>query len=573
MAIREQEAPGSDADSTSSPAATHTLALVALLAAVVQAVTVVVLGNAKMEAVQQAAAEGSFAYVLGTLIVVACLWGVYALRDRPAVALPLLLATPLLVWLPLRTRLSALGLAYHGEYIAYHFVALLSAVLCEWIPRRWATDPVRAARLGPLRWVPFGLSVITSVTLMLAHLSAIPGFRFAQAPALAAAGAVTALLLWGTCVAVAFRRPAGAAATVPTSRAGSIALALLLLPVLTRVLATGEGGPAAGLRGAPVDAGGVMLVAVAIVVVAALVAALLRPKMELWLHGLIAFVCMVAVAMAGAAYTYMFGVLEDGLDGVARSFLGFSVPYPAYVPTWQVVGFMLGMFFILLTVYTTLVSTRDRTRGVALAMLTVAGIGLSSPHLVLLMTAGVLVFADDLLFPPADPEPDDAHGDAAGEGDGNQQGARDLTAVVEHVARRLDAAEPVTVDSLSMLRDEVEGVAFDLRARDGRKPELTLTVGLAGRTSPDYELVPDKGQGGHRPAHLLARTHRVVGDARALERLGDRPLDALTRLPHARVRAWEAGWEVELKGKQAVADADADAIEGVLRAVARTLSV
>ena len=55
----------------------------------------------------------------------------------------------------------------------------------------------------------------------------------------------------------------------------------------------------------------------------------------------------------------------------------------------------------------------------------------------------------------------------------------------------------------------------------------TLTVGPAlgaaevAHASPLFELVADPGERGQRPAHLLARSHRIVGDARALERYGD----------------------------------------------------
>jgi len=553
-----------EAEAERSSSALHTLALITLIAGVLQAVAVIVLGTSEVDDVQRAAAEGSRAYVLAALISVACLWGVYAFRRKPTISLPLLLAWPVLVFLPLRGALSPLGLAYHGEFITYHFLGLVGAALCVWVPLRWVRSPELRARIGVSRWVPFVASTLGTAALLVAQVAGIPSLRLSVASGLAAAGAMLMLTTWAAAVATTW--------TVARPSGPRLAAALLMLPVATRVLFTGTGGVGAGLRGAPVHPDAMTWVGLAIVLVAAVVAALLRPRLEIWLQGLIAVVCMIAVGMLWIGYTYMFGVLEDGLDGIARSFLGFSLPYPAYVSTWQVFGFMLGLFFILATIYTCLVSSRDRNRGVALGLLAVAGIGLSSPHLVLLMAAGILSFVDTLVDPVQQRLADgDDDGESQGSTPAKSTGAFDVGELVEHLGRRLGAPESIGVDDVSVLRDDLDGVTYEVRARGGRRLELLLTVGLPGRGAPAFELVPDRGQGGQRPAHLLARTHRVAGDARALEAFGDRPLDALTRLPGARIRAWEAGWEIELSGREALAQADADALESVVRAVARAV--
>lgn len=566
QAVLEDAGDPVDLDRTSSPAL-HALALVTLVAGVLQAVAVVVLGTAEVDDVKRAASEGVGAYVLAALISVACLWGVYLSRRRPAISLPVLLSWPLLVYLPLRRALSPLGLAYHGEFILYHFLGLVGAAVCVWVPLRWAYDPILRARLGPLRWSTLPPAILGGLALLVAQIARVSSLRVETASGLATVGALCMLATWVVAVASTWRwaRPSGA----------RVAAALLIVPVVVRVLLTGDGGVAAGLRGAPVAAGATVWVGAAIVAVAVAVAGLLRPRLEIWLQALIAAVCILAVTLAWAAYTHWFGILEDGLDGIARSFLGFSLPYPAYVPTWRKFGFMLGLFFVLATIYTCLVSTRDRNRGVGLGLLAVAGIGLSSPHLVMLMTAGILVFVDTLVDPVqqqlatrldhtgASPSP----APKAGRVDGDIE----LRELLARVAGRLGAPEPVAIDELSVLRDELDGVVYELRSRAGRKPELLITVGLPGRGAPSFELVPDAGQAGHRPAHLLARSHRVVGDARTLESVGDRPLDALTRLPRARVRAWDAGWETELSGCDALADADADALESVVRALVRAV--
>ncbi len=118
------------------------------------------------------------------------------------------------------------------------------------------------------------------------------------------------------------------------------------------------------------------------------------------------------------------------------------------------------------------------------------------------------------------------------------------------------------------LRHELDGRDFDLRARvEGSATRIELIVGLPGRGEPTFELVPDRGDRGQRPAHLLARSHRIVGASRALEAIGDAPLDALTRFPTAYLRAWEAGVQVDL-GRE-LDGMSVDALEALVRALTR----
>ncbi len=75
---------------------------------------------------------------------------------------------------------------------------------------------------------------------------------------------------------------------------------------------------------------------------------------------------------------------------------------------------------------------------------------------------------------------------------------------------------------------------------------MTLKVGVLGRSRPVVSLVPEPGDEGHRPAHLLGRTHRVQGQVRQIELIEDSLFDALMPFPHSVVEFWDAGSRVRL---------------------------
>ena len=119
----------------------------------------------------------------------------------------------------------------------------------------------------------------------------------------------------------------------------------------------------------------------------------------------------------------------------------------------------------------------------------------------------------------------------------NARAGGDYTVVLEDGGR-----------SILSLRGELDDTAIDLRARPSgsRGWDLTLQVGLLGRGRPELSLLPEPGDDGHRPAHLLGRTHRAAGQVRQLELLDDALYDALLPFPEARVELWDAGSRVRL---------------------------
>ena len=523
---------------------TRRLAAVVLLAAVMQTLAAIALGLGELVDVRKAAAEGPGAYVGSTLFAAAAVATAWSLRRRPAIALPLLFLWPLPIYLLFGHRLTALGLAFHGEFILYHFVGFVGAAATLGFPLRWALFEDDLRPLGALRFVPLVGGSVAAIGLGLAHLAGVPWIRVPGVEILATVGAAALLLTWPTTLVIAWSRSGP-----PGPR---LALGLLWIPFAVRLL----GAQGNGLTGAPIAPDWTFALGLAFVATSAVVAYLVRPRLEWWVQGLIAGVCVVAVTFFWLLYNYMFGIFEDGLDGLIRSFVGFTLPYPEYVADWKVLGFMLGAFFVLNTIYATLVSTADRPRGVALALFAVGGIGLSSPHLLLLTGTGVMLYLDTLLWPQRSiprERPEATEGPLDGE------------ELLDAVAERIVAEPPVTVDGVTVLRHHLEGVALDVRVRASR---MEATIGHPGRSRPTFELVPAKGDGGQRPAHLVSRSHKVAGDPRALEDLGDRPLDAMVALPQLRARYWEGGWELELR--RGLADLTADRLEALLRACARS---
>ena len=77
---------------------------------------------------------------------------------------------------------------------------------------------------------------------------------------------------------------------------------------------------------------------------------------------------------------------------------------------------------------------------------------------------------------------------------------------------------PKSNRALLVVRGDVGDAPVDLRARatSGDGWDVTITVGLLGRGRAPLGLVPEPGDDGHRPAHLLARTHRARGQVRLL---------------------------------------------------------
>jgi hypothetical protein len=496
------------------------LAAVALSAGILQIMATVLLGLASLDELRAAAAQGARPYLVGVLAVVIGLGMAWLLRRRPLWALLGLVVWMLTIWLALRGSTSLLGLAFHGEYVLHHFSGLLAAAICIAIASAWLRRP----ELGRARVVPGGLALAGTLALVVAHVLEQPSLH-GRAPAWLEQGGAGALLLaWGAAVVVLWP------CLHPRLR---LVAAALLVPFVARVaLAWPE-----GLAGASVaDAGRPVLMA-AMVAAAVVSFVVFRGSASQSVRTLVLAFSGLATVMLYYFYRRGFGELEAGLGGLAQSLFAFSLPYPSYVPAWQVWGVMLGLFAMFGAAYGGIVSPGQRVRGAALAMLIVTGLGLSTPPLVLMTGAAALLWIDST---------------SAGSSVAIQPPPVPMEEVLEGMARRLDLPGMLVLEdggrALLVVRGELGETPVDLRARPTTQGgwDVTLVVGLLGRERPVLGLDPEPGDDGPRPAHLLGRTHRARGQVRRLELLDDALFDALVPFPDARLDLWEAGGRVRL---------------------------
>ncbi|EDM78545.1 hypothetical protein PPSIR1_14945 [Plesiocystis pacifica SIR-1] len=572
------------------------LAAVALVAGLLQVLASVALGMARADDFEAASSESSAIYLLAAALVTAGVFAIYLVRERPAIALTLGTVWPLGMFFGLRKHATVLGLAFHGEFILHHLAAILAFALAVMVPLRWARDE----QLGPAwqRMGPAALAVPGAALLLVGHLSTLlqpppPGSEAGLAQALSLGGqpwitelgAGLLIAAWPLAVGLFWTR-LGPAERRP------IAL-ILLAPMVVRLATAGVHG----LSGALVAPAAVPWLGATMVVASVLTLGLLRPRLDRWVTAVVGIICLFGSMLFYYFYEHGFGELEDGLGGLLQSLFGFQVPYPPYTDDLRSAALMLGLFFMFVTVYTALVSTEDRSRGLSLGLMLIAGLGLSSPHLALMVGAGALLFIETLL--PGAPhrelgawngwggspkvpewvklEEIDDEEDREAEGAGFAPNEADLRGTLEGLSERLAAAAPIAAEddagSTILVRDHLGDTPFELRARVPRRSpadvRVELTVGLPGRSEAAFELVPDTSERGPRPAHLLARSHRVIGDPRQLEAFGDEALDALTPFPTAYLRAWEAGAQVELGAE--LSRLRVDSLEALVRCLARAL--
>jgi hypothetical protein len=547
------------------------IAAVALVAGLLQIVASVVLGLARLDRFTAAANESAQVYLVVAALVAVGALSIWLVRERMVIALALAALWPLGMWLGLRAHTTSLGLAYHGEFILHHFSALLCLVLALGVPAAWARDE----RLGKLRFVPALLAVPGALALAAAHLGQLPiGPSSLASRNLAATGATLLFAAWPVAAGVFWTKLG------PPQRRPLVLV--LLLPLLVRVGLAGWHG----LSGELVDDGGIVWVGAAIVVTAVATLMLLRPRLERWVMVVVGVICLLGSMFVYYLYEQGFGELEDGLGGLLQSLFGFSVPYPSYVDELRSAALMMGLFFMFVTVYAALVSAEDRVRGIALGLMIIAGLGFSSPHLALMFGTGALLMIETMLpgapYRELEPSRESIYAELEREleaGD-EEPSAVELIAVrevIEGLAERLGLEPPTLVETapgagIVSLRGELGTEVIDLRTRvEPGATRVELSVGLPGRGEPVFELIPDPGKRGQRPAHLLARSHRVHGELRALEAFGDAPLDALTCFPTAYLRAWDGGVEVEL-GRELVG-LRVDHLEALIRSLVRALDV
>lgn len=468
-------------------------------------------------AILRAAREGPIVYLLaaGALAVSAGVLAtqrVRTLRVWAMLGLPGLLSAVLLI----RISGTRVGLAYHGERLLHHFLAALCAATCVAIALKWARDPA----LGRLRVAPAIPATVGAVLLLVEHLT-----RPADLSTSLFGQVGTASLLLAA--------PLAFAALWPHLQPPRLRLAALLL-LAPLILRCALGGRSA-LMGMPLgtDAAAPVLIVIGLAALAG--AVLMRPRAERGFHGPALGLAGIAVYILHRGYTQRFGDLEAVVGGLARSLLGFELPYPGYLPTWRLVGAMMVLFTVFAVTTTALLSRRDHTRGLCLVLLVTAGLGLSSPQLVLMTGAGLLLAIDTLIGAPA-PAPRSVPPTAP------------LEAIVADAAVLLRLPGPTVLEqqrgAVVVLRGDLDRVPIELRARQDRGEwSVVLQAGLLGRGAPELELIPGRD---HHDPHPLVAEHRLRGDPRRLERLPESFLLALAHFPEHRTRIWPGGCQVDL---------------------------
>jgi hypothetical protein len=514
----------------------------ALAAGILQILATIMLGLASVDALQTAAAEGSGWYVVGALGSCAGILGLWFLRARPLIAASAFFVWELTLLLSLAPRTTAVGLAFHGEYILHHFAMLLAGAACLSIALDWW----RRDDLGRLRHLVVSVTAVGTIMLLLVHLLSQPGIAVRLPRAITDGGTALALLAPAIAIGVLWKYASPAPLRMVT--------VALLVPVFVRIVfALPE-----GLSGGSVPDHWQQLVMVTIVVAAAITFWAFRPEMPRPVRVLVVVLAALATTLLYLIYHRGFGELEDGIGGLAQSLFGFTLPYPSYVPAWKILVVTIALFAVFSTVYGGLMSWNERVRGLALGLLAITGIGLSNPQLVLMLVAGHLLFIDTLL-------------DKAGAAEAVAP-RQPVEEVLSEAADLLGLPSPVVLETAEgavvSVRGDLEGTSIDLRARPLHAGRWVMIVraGVMGRGRPDAELTPEAGNSGGRPAHEIARTHRVRGSIRALEGVGDGALDALVPFVDARARFWTAGAEVDL-GRD-LSRLDAAGLHTLVRALA-----
>lgn len=499
---------------------THTLAAAAAISGSLQLVATLELSLSSDGAVLRAAREGPTVYLVAAALFAAFAGLAAWQRHRPllvcvGLASPGLVGAAALVWM----SGSILGLAYHGELLLHHFLAALCAASCVAVPIAWAREP----SLGRLRAVPLLAAIPGAIALLVEHLQRTPGAPIGLPGQLGTA----ALLL---------AAPLSLGALWPHLQPPAIRLAaaIALLPLAVRL---GLGG-ADALKGMSLGTSAALPILASLGLASLAVFALVRPRAERGLRGLAIGLAGIACLALHRAYTQRFGELEVALGGLARSLLGFELPYPGYLPTWQVIAALLVLFAAFSLAIHALLSRRDHVRGLCIALLLVAGLGLSSPQLVLMVGAGLLLSIDTLAGAPPPPP-------------STTPPPRPVEAIVAEAAKLLGLAPPTVLEqqqgAVVALRGELDGTPLELRARHERAGwVLVAQAGMLGRGSPELELIP--GDPEDEP-HPLLGTHALKGDARRAERVPESLLLALQHFPDHRTRLWGGGCQIDLGGR------------------------
>ena len=532
---------------TSRLASAPALCGFALLGGLLQIAASIQLGLARLEQLQAAALEGSGYYVLGAFAAVLGLTVVWFLRKRPLVAVVALLVWQGAVLVPLRSKTTALGLSYHGEYILHHFTAIIAAAAVLTVAARWWNR----AELGGARRIPAAMAGLSALMLVAVHVGNEPAVAGTPPAWLRHGATAGALLSWGAAIAALWPR-------LGPMRLRIVTVALLLPYVLRVALSWPE-----GLVGASVFDAGRPTVMAGMVVAALVTFVGYRPRMPPVYMAMVSGLAGIFTVILYVAYKHRFGEYEAGLGGLVQSMFAFTPPYPTYVEAWKVMVVLLGVFGVVSAAYAGLVTPGERTRGVALALLLTAGLGLGTPALTLMALAAAMTWIDAGTQEPI--------------GSGHRVPApvaveRTLAAVSD----ALGVAAPVVLETergtMVAIRGELEDIGLDLRARpighgDRESWEVELVVGVLGRDRPALELVPDPGGAGSRPSHPIGESHRARGRLREVEELDDVLLDALAPFGSAHSELWPDGSRVRFGGD--LSAFDCERVAPLVRALVR----
>ncbi|MCB9567181.1 MAG: hypothetical protein H6710_08240 [Myxococcales bacterium] len=512
------------------------LVVVAVVAGLAQIIAGVELGFALPTPLAKAIAEPATPYILAISGVMAAGLAAWLVRARVGVAVAVAVGGAALAWTLAVPHVTPLGLAYHGEFILHHFLTLVSAAVCLLVAHGWANDP----ELGRVRAAPLLAAALGVLLLVGQHIAGLPILGF-DLEVLRVVGALAVFAAIVAGLALLWRRLDGWSGR---------ALAVLLLAPLAVRLALGG---ALGLRGGQlgVSAAGPMTVAQLIAGVAAFV--LIRPRLDRLGQVLaLAVGASVSLALEGIYESRRFAVSFTNFEDLLRSIVGFEVPFPGFVERWRLGFSAVAIFAVAAAIARATLDPFERRRGLALALMVVAGLGLATPQLFWMQAAGALALIAALAeaapapverveaAPPDEPE-----------------------LILHGLAERREVEPPVVVEEATetviALRGELRRVAFDLRARsnDGRRWRVGLRAGVLGRGAPEAEVIPDgEGEG-----------HRLRGDARLVGEAGGGVLAALSAFPESCGRFWSAGAEVELG--EDLARLGPASLEALVRALCR----
>lgn len=527
------------------------IALILGLAQLVAATTLELSSPAQLSAAQARGPEALW-WLLGSIALGVA--AIYKIRDRQLTSFLSTLLWAVATTYGITRSGHGRDLAFFGEPVAYHLLALLCTVLIWSICWRWLRNPELGGRK---RALPAILACSAASILLLEHLGSSVSLLEPLTHLSIFSGSARALglLSWPVALWVLWPKLAQVPARV--------------VPLLGTILLTiriAAAGPE-GLLGATVSGDAVPVLGTAFVLIAMATAITMRPRLALYVHLLLALVSLGACMLFLQVYYSGYGTLEDGLSGILRSLFGFDIPLPFTNEPgwWRPAVVMVGIFFLFYSSYASIVSGDDRRKGIGLGLMLLAGLNLLSPYLVLMLCAGGLFMVDALL--------EEGHVESSQEQTAASTGLMNL---LEELANRLGIEAPVRIagqrGEVLKLFGLVQGrpVEVLIRTQVRGPAQAELIAGVLGRADPTLSLIPDTGTRGKRPSHLLARTHRINGEPRMLEALGDRPLDSLMPFPDASMHYWEGGVFCQLG--PSISRASVDELESLVRGAARTAS-